>query len=242
MTPLFCIGHRGASGEAPENTLYAIRRALEQGADGVEVDVHATCDGQLVVIHDATVDRTTDGCGPVAEMTLEAVRSLNAGGGEKVPTLWEVIRLVAGRAWLNIELKAKGTALRVVQEVERAVEELGARREAFTISSFDADELTLAAGRGIPIGVLDSGRRRGVNRLVRRLNATTLHLSRRVVNPRRVAFARAMGVRLLVYTVNEPDEMRRLAALGVDGIFTDFPGRMPEVFPNVASKMRHSGE
>ncbi len=238
MTPLFCIGHRGASGEAPENTLCAIRRALELGVDGVEVDVHVTCDGELVVIHDATVDRTTNGCGPVVGMTLETVRQLNAGKGEKIPTLWEVIEVVAGRAWLNVELKAKGTALRVVEAVERAVRELGVPRDAFTISSFDDEELALAAGRGIPIGVLVAGRRRGVCRLLRRMKAASLHLSRRMVTPRRVAFARAMGVRLLVYTVNEPAEMERLAALGVDGIFTDFPDRMLGRSPQVAPKMQ----
>lgn len=238
MTPLFCIGHRGASGHEPENTLRAIRRALEMGVDGVEIDVHATCDGELVVIHDAVLERTTDGCGRVAEMTLNAVRQVTAGKGEKVPTLWEVMQLVAGRTWLNIELKAKGTAQRVVRAIDRAVDELGAQRDAFTISSFDHAELALAAGQGVPIGVLLGGWRPGINRLVRRLGAASLHLSAGALTSRRVAFAKTLGVRVLAYTVNEPADMKRVAALGVDGIFTDFPDRVSGAFSNLALKMQ----
>lgn len=230
MKSLFCIGHRGASGEEPENTIRAIVRALELGAEGIEIDVRVTRDGELVVIHDATVERTTDGVGAVEAMTLEELRALDAGKGEKIPTLREVIQVVSGRAWLNIELKAKGTAARALREICQAVEECGVRREDFTISSFDHEELALAAegeaGPSVPIGLLLGRWPLGLVRLVQRVRASSLHVPARWVSPRRMVLAKALGLRVLVYTVNDPAEMTRLQCLGVDGVFTDFPDRV----------------
>ena len=108
------MGHRGAAALEPENTLLSIRRAMEIGVDAVEVDVHLTRDDQVVVIHDATVDRTTDGHGDVRSFTLQEIRLLDAGKGEKIPTLKEVISLVRGKVILVIELKEKGTVEPVV--------------------------------------------------------------------------------------------------------------------------------
>lgn len=106
---MICFGHRGACGHEPENTLRSVRRALELGADGIEVDVHLA-DGRLVVIHDDTLNRTTNGTGPVAEKSFACLRSLNAGQGERIPTLEEVFDTVNRRAIVNIELKGLGTA------------------------------------------------------------------------------------------------------------------------------------
>ncbi|MBN1485023.1 MAG: hypothetical protein JXA37_09900 [Chloroflexia bacterium] len=111
---VWAIAHRGASDKAPENTLVAFQRALELGADALEFDVHLTADGQVVVIHDATVDRTTDGSGEVAEMTLEVLRQLDAGvsthsrfAGQPIPTLAEVVELTTERIGLFIEVKGR---------------------------------------------------------------------------------------------------------------------------------------
>ncbi|MDH7569578.1 MAG: glycerophosphodiester phosphodiesterase family protein, partial [Armatimonadota bacterium] len=120
------VAHRGASGAAPENTLAAFRRALELGVPMLELDVHRSADGTIVVLHDATVDRTTDGSGAVAQMTLNEIRRLDAGvkkgpqfAGERIPTLAEVCALARGRAFLFVEVKAEGIAddvLRVLDE------------------------------------------------------------------------------------------------------------------------------
>ena len=104
------VAHRGASGSYPENTLLAFRKAVEIGADEIELDLHSTKDGHLVVMHDGTVDRTTDGTGAIAEMTLSEIKALDAGKGERVPTWEEVLDLVQGKVGLNIHLKEGGDA------------------------------------------------------------------------------------------------------------------------------------
>jgi len=106
---LFCFGHRGARGHEPENTLRSVRKALELGADGIEVDVYFV-DGRLMVIHDDTLNRTTNGKGPVAGRTFAELRALDAGKGERIPTLAEVFDAVNHRAVINMELKGPGTA------------------------------------------------------------------------------------------------------------------------------------
>ena len=115
------IGHRGASADAPENTLAAFRRAAENGADGIELDVRLSGDGDVVVIHDATVDRTTNGQGSVASMTVAELQALDAGSGEYIPTLDEVFALFGDSFLYNVELKGSGARDR---GLEAAVAEL----------------------------------------------------------------------------------------------------------------------
>lgn len=112
------VGHRGSKGESPENTLKGISYGLDQGLSGVEIDIHLSKDGELIVIHDATVDRTTNGKGLVQEMSLAELKSLDAGEGEKIPTLSEVIDLVKIKnATLFIELKAPGCEKKVIEQI-----------------------------------------------------------------------------------------------------------------------------
>ncbi len=127
-------GHRGASAEFPENTLAAFRRALELGVAGIELDVHLSADGVPVVIHDETVDRTTNGEGAVAGLTVAHLRELDAGQGEYVPTLAEVLDLVGDRVHVDIEVKANAAGEAVLREVR-------GRDTRWVISSFDWDVL-----------------------------------------------------------------------------------------------------
>ena len=138
MTPekLFCFGHRGACGHEPENTVRSVRRALELGADGVEVDVHFA-DGHLVVIHDDTLERTTDGHGCVAKKTFDHLRSLDAGLGEHIPTLAEIFDAVNRRGVINVELKAPHTAAPVAALIAEYVNRRGWSYDDFLVSSFD---------------------------------------------------------------------------------------------------------
>jgi glycerophosphoryl diester phosphodiesterase len=154
---MLCIGHRGASGVEPENTLRSIRVALDAGADGIEVDVQLV-DGQLVVFHDRRLERTTNGRGLLSRKRFDYLRSLDAGCGERIPTLAEVCAAAAGRgAFINIELKGPRTAEAVNELIESCVTTRGWRREDFLVSSFRRDELRRLAGAGLRLGILLKG-------------------------------------------------------------------------------------
>ena len=118
MRRILKIGHRGAAGHAPENTLAAIRKGIALGVDFVEIDVRCTADGVLVVLHDSTVNRTTNGKGPIDRLSLRDVKALDAGNGECIPTLEEVLNVVAGQTGLMVELKIKGVAQKTVEAVQ----------------------------------------------------------------------------------------------------------------------------
>ncbi len=135
------IGHRGACAYAPENTLASFAKALELGVDMVELDVFCCRSGELVVIHDESVDRTTNGKGLVAEMDYDALCRLDAGCGEKIPLLSEVFDLVDRRTKINIELKGEAVASSVVILIEKYVREKGWHYDDFLVSSFDHSQL-----------------------------------------------------------------------------------------------------
>jgi glycerophosphoryl diester phosphodiesterase len=229
------FAHRGASAYAPENTLAAFELAVQQKADAIELDAKLTAEGQVVVIHDQTVDRTTDGSGRVGEMTLAQLRRLDAGShfapafhGERIPTLEEVFEAVGEKTFINVELTnyasmADSLAEKVADLVRR--HQL-AKRVMF--SSFNPLAL-LRARRKLPeppIGLLAQpgkpgawarswiGRIIGYNSLNPELSDADLHL---------VESAHQHGKRVLVYPVNQAEDIRRIFQLHADGIFTDNP-------------------
>jgi glycerophosphoryl diester phosphodiesterase len=224
---LFCFGHRGACGHEPENTLRSVRRALELGANGVEVDVYLV-EGRLVVIHDDTLERTTNGAGLVADKSFDQLRSLDAGDGERIPTLEEVFDTVNRRAVVNIELKGPGTAAPVAQTIKQYVETRGWRYEDFLVSAFDHTQIQLARQLlpEIRTGALIESAPPGLAAFAERLGAWSLHADRRCVTPELVADAHRRGLKVFVYTANQPDEIALMAALGADGVFTDYPDRV----------------
>lgn len=224
---LFCFGHRGACGHEPENTLRSVGKALELGANGVEVDVHLV-EGRLIVIHDDTLDRTTNGTGFVAEKSFAWLRSLDAGQGERIPTLAEVFDTVNRRAVINVELKGPGTAAPVVQIIDEYVRKRGWRHEDFLVSAFDPAQIQ-AAKRLLPeirTGALIEKIPPGLAAFAERLGAWSLHPGKRCVTPELVADAHRRGLRVFVFTINQPAEIASMAALGVDGVFTDYPDRI----------------
>jgi glycerophosphoryl diester phosphodiesterase len=222
-----CIAHRGASGHEPENTLRSFSRALDDGATWLELDVHAA-HGRLLVIHDDTLDRTTDGAGPLADLPLERLRTLDAGRGERIPLLEEVLALAAGRARVNIELKGPGTAAPVIAVLRDEVAAGRWQPEKFVLSSFDWEALEEArrlepaipvaplAGEGVGAEVVDAAERMG---------AEAIHISRWCARRRMVTAAHNRGLQVRVFTVNHDWEYDLMARLDVDAIFTDFPGR-----------------
>jgi glycerophosphoryl diester phosphodiesterase len=224
---LFCFGHRGACGHEPENTIRSVRKALALGADGVEVDVYFV-DSQLVAIHDDTLERTTNGHGRVAGKTFACLRSLDAGLGEKIPTLAEIFDAVNRRAVINVELKGPHTAAPVVALITGYVNRHGWRFDDFLVSSFDHVQLREAKQLcpEIRIGALIEKVPRGLAQFVENLGAWSLHASKRCVTPKLVADAHSRGLKIFVFTVNSPKDIALMQALGVDGVFSDYPERI----------------
>jgi glycerophosphoryl diester phosphodiesterase len=227
---LLIIAHRGASGEFPENTLAAFAAAIEAGAQMWELDVQLTADGVAVVIHDETVDRTTDGRSKVASMSLAEIQRLDAGrkfgaafAGARVPTLQEVLTLANGRCALNVELKGAG----VEREVCRLLRAHGAMADTI-VSSFDWD--SLAAAREIEpalgLGVLADKRTDAMLEVALRLRAVSVNPRYDMVRPAMVERAHAAGLKVLVWTIDKAARMRQMIAMGVDGIMTNYPARL----------------
>ena len=251
------LAHRGASALAPENTIEAFRLAVEAGAGGLELDVHMTRDGHIVVIHDATVDRTTNGTGAVSEMTLDELRRLDAGHnfspdggpthpyrgrGVRVPTLVEVLREFPKVA-VNIEIKAATpgideTVLGVLREANALGRVLVVSTRHATVKRFrriSGGNVSTGASRW-EIGVFYISSRFRLEHLVRpaydALQVPLRHRGIPLVTPRFLKAAHANGVRVDAWTINQADEMRRLLDLGVDVIMTDRPGTLAEVLEN----------
>jgi glycerophosphoryl diester phosphodiesterase len=220
---LLRIAHRGASALAPENTLAAIRRAIELGAVWVEVDVQACADG-LVVIHDDTVERTTDGHGPVATQTLAALRALDAGRGERIPLPDEVLDLCRGRCAVNLELKGPRVAPRLLPLLRNALAS-GWPADSLLCSSFDWPQLEVlrAALPALPLGVLCERVDAAAVAMAQRLGARVIACALKHADAGAVTAAHDAGCALWVFTVNGTADAARLAALGVDGIFSDLP-------------------
>lgn len=219
--PFLIIGHRGAAGLEPENTLRSFARAIAIGVDAIELDVYCV-DGELVVIHDDTLERTTNGRGDVLTTSFAALRRLDAGLGEHIPTLPEVLQLVGDRVTVNIELKGKGTAAPVARCV---AEHPGADT---LISSFDHGELTrfrrhAPQARVAPLFHRASSR---MFEIAEALQAWSINLSVQLANTDRLRSIADHGYRALVYTVNDPQVAQTVQASGASGIFTDFPDRM----------------
>lgn len=233
MTPRV-VAHRGASRHAPENTLGAMRRALDLGADWIEIDVRLTRDGVPVVLHDATVDRTTDGHGPVSAHTLARLRQLNAGGWfgpefalERIPTLEEVLTFTA-RAGMGamVELKEPANqpalvarAVAVIQQVTADHPALECLVESFEWSSLEQVRKWAPA---LPLAALVGGYPPW-NRWPA-VEAVTLPWAAVLLQPGLIAAARGQGKDVYAYTVNRPTVLRRLENLGVRGVVTDAPG------------------
>ena len=227
---LLCIGHRGAMGHEPENTLGSIRKALELGARCVEVDVYSV-DGRLVIFHDERLERTTNGVGYLGEQSFEYLRSLDAGNGQRIPTLEEVCEAIDSRACLNIELKGQGTAAPVAELISHLVES-GWNKEAILVSSFNHRQLfeMKQLNQDIKLGALSCGLLVDDSKFAEDLGAFSVHPSKKFVSQQFVDDAHVRGLKVYVYTVNHPEDIARMYQLGVDGVFTNFPERVLETY------------
>lgn len=230
---MLLIAHRGASGHAPENTMAAFRLALAMGAKALELDVHQTKDHELVVIHDEDLKRVAGRKARVGALTRAQASAVDVGSwfrsdfsSERIPRLEEVMDLVQGRAELHIEVK-KGS--RLYPGIEERVADLLDRRRAWAwapVSSFDHEALYLlrSISPKLRLGyLLGMTPMRTAWREMDELKAESLNLSLRQIDSRKVAECRRRGLKCLVYTVNAQKDADRLARLGVDGIYANFP-------------------
>lgn len=218
------IGHRGAMGYEPENTLLAFYKAVEMGATAIELDVYLVRD-KLIVFHDKRLNRTTNGKGSIYNMSVEELRRLNAGKGEKIPFLEEVIESMPDNILINIELKGKGTAIPVAELLNRYP------HKHFVVSSFKRLELKkFQQVSDISLGILFNYRPLSFKRLVKSFpKAIAFNPSLKSVNSAMVADIHKFGYQVWVWTVNEVRDMERMKQLGVDAIFSDYPDRIQKL-------------
>lgn len=222
------IGHRGAKGFLAENTLESFRKAIDLGANAIELDVHICATGEIVVLHDFTVDRTTNGFGEVHKYTLSELKKLKVEELYRIPLLEEVLDLVAGKCWVNIELKGHGTAEPVAELIKKYVDKKGWMYDDFIVSSFQKEELKRIKKQNpeIPIGVLSQASVEQAMDWADQLSAKAIHPHFSLLTEDNCREAHAKGYSIFTWTVNEEEDIRRVKALGVDGIISDFPNRL----------------
>ena len=225
--------HRGASGLAPENTLAAFKKAIEFQADFSELDVHLSKDGKVILMHDETVDRTTNGSGVVWELDAKELKALDAGSwfsadftGEPVPDLQEVIHLVKGKMKLNIEIKISGNEPNIAEKVVEIIRNNEFENDCF-ITSFDKEavlrvkEIAPDLKTGLIFGTYSDDVFNG--------NWEILSVNHNLVNKEFMEKAAEKNLVVHTWTVNEKDRMQQMIDLGVDGIITNFPNKLKEL-------------
>ncbi len=226
LHPFIRIGHRGAYDYEPENTLRSFEKAIELGVDMIELDVYQCASHELVVMHDDDVDRTTNGHGPVEAKTLAQLKLLDAGKGEKIPTLQEVFDLVNRKVKINIELKGPHTAQATADLIYLYVNSKGWRFDDFYVSSFDHQELMRfhAACPQVKIGGLyESSRKPFAKKNYKSFYA--IGVAKNSLTQKYIDRAHKKGLKIFAYTVNDADEIKKMKAMGVDGIFSNYPDK-----------------
>ncbi|MBI3812603.1 MAG: glycerophosphodiester phosphodiesterase [Nitrospirae bacterium] len=230
------IAHRGASGHAPENTMAAFRLAVEMGADWIELDIHQTADGHLVVLHDFTLERTAGDRRPIQTLTLKQIKKFDVGlwwdkayRGARVPTLDDVLTFARNRIRVQIELK-RGSSLYPGIEV-RLIETI-TRHEAerwTAVSSFEIEGLKTLRRLDdkMSLGLLTRKTRpREVLEEAVSLKVQSIHISTRRLSKTLLTQAHSVGLPVYAYTVNRPSLMSRYLTMGADGLFTNYPDRL----------------
>lgn len=229
------IAHRGGSGHAPENTLAAFQAAIDQGADGIELDVHLCADGEVVVIHDSDLSRTTNGEGSVYQKTLSEIKQFDAGSwftesftGERVPVLGEVLDLVGGKLIVNIELKGPGLFKSDLPGKVAAIVRQHNLEDDIIFSSFNPFQLR-QVGKLIPAAKLGMLLPPGIlGTLVRVLSKPVVtpwgyHPHFQSVSEKLIRLADDESRPILAWTVNQPEDLAELCEKGIYGIITDYP-------------------
>ena len=226
-TPLV-FGHRGARGHVAENTLPSIAKALDLGVDGIEIDIFQCASGELVVFHDQTLDKLTNTTGFIEQLDLDSIQKIEVLGGYTIPTLQEVLDLINGQVILNIELKGTRTAHQTHAILQDYFESGSWQPNQILISSFNWEELQLfyEKNKTIPIAVLTEDDPLDAIPTALALEAVAINPNHRTLNEANVKKIKAAGFQLYPWTVNTPEDIQKMYALGVDAIITDYPERV----------------
>ncbi|PBI93658.1 putative glycerophosphoryl diester phosphodiesterase 1 [Flavobacterium sp. ACN2] len=222
------IAHRGAKAYEPENTLQAFQKALDLNSDGIELDVHLSADGHVIVIHDETIDRTTDGKGLVNDFTLAELKSFLIDGKYQISTLNEVFDLVDKKCFINIELKGLGTPSKVVSLIEQYISEKNWNYSHFIISSFDWNMLeeTSNLNPNIPIGILTEENLETALAFAEKIKAKAIHPDFNLLNEENVRQIQEKGFLVLPWTVNTREDIEKVKSYKVNGIISDNPDKI----------------
>ena len=222
------IGHRGAAGYEPENTLRSFQEAVRLGADMTELDVHVCDTGEIVVIHDESVERTTNGSGFIHDMTLNELKSLDAGMGEKIPTLIEVLSALHGLISVNIELKGVGTAEPVKEIIDGLVHHGGWDRNDVIVTSFDWRMLKRfkEVSPETRVGVLVYDNLDDALRVATEVGAYSINPFHHKIDESFINRSHKLNLKVYPWTVNNVEEIRRVLGFGVDGVISDYPDRI----------------
>jgi glycerophosphoryl diester phosphodiesterase len=239
------VAHRGASGYAPENTMAAIKKAITMGVDMIEIDVQLSKDNEVVLMHDLTVDRTTNGKGKVRDLYLEEIKKLDAGKwfsseflGEKVPTLEEVIQAINGQCKLLIEVKrVKSKKLEIENKIVQLINKYNAYNwcivqsfETQVIKNIQELDKSIECHKLVTMNIsvlplhIDSRIKTGT--IYKYKTVQSINPYFKMLNKRKVNKIHSRGQKIITWTVNEPEDMKRMIEMGVDGIITNYPDRL----------------
>ncbi|MBA6408546.1 glycerophosphodiester phosphodiesterase [Pseudoalteromonas sp. 5Ae-yellow] len=220
------FAHRGASGDFPENTESAILEALKVGVDGIEVDIQSSLDDYML-IHDSWLDRTTSGKGRVSNFTAHELSKLDAGNGEKIPTLQQLFDWNNNKSLLNIELKHTFALERFVAQLEQNIEAKKISKANILVSSFDHHQLQWLKNKlpWLKIGALTSSIPINYAKFASDLNAYSVHADKTFINKAFAEDAKKRGLKIYAYTVDREQDIALMLEYGIDGIFTNYPAR-----------------
>jgi len=222
------IGHRGAKGYSIENTLESFQKAIELNVDAIELDVHVCKSGELIVFHDFTLERLTNGEGEVAKFTLEQLKKLKISEKHKIPTLIEILELIDKRCNINIELKGHNTAQPVSKIIEDYVQNKNWKYSNFIISSFQYEELSHFSqlNSNIPLAVLTQASVEQAIEWAIEFKATHIHPHFSLLTTDNCNFAKEKGLKINTWTVNDTIDIEHVKKFRIDGIISDFPDRI----------------
>ena len=221
------IGHRGAMGHAPENTVLSVQKALDLGVDGIEIDVFRCQSGEIVVFHDKKLNKLTNGKGKIQEKTWAQLQELQVMGSEAIPVLEEIIQLINGTVRLNIELKGKNTSKGVFNIMQTAVESGRWKINQLYVSSFDWEELGefRKLTNQFGIAVLTDKNPLDAIPVAHELSAFAINPNHKKLTQDKIKQIQGEGFEVLTWTVNDTARIHELTSWGVDAIITDFPDR-----------------
>ena len=222
------FGHRGAKGYVSENTLPSFQKALDLNVFGIELDVHVCALGELVVFHDFTLDRMTNGSGEIHNFTLEELKKLKVHGVFEIPTLEEVLHLVNRKCQVNIELKGHDTAKPAVQIIEKYIQDNNWKMENFIVSSFQRDELYKVSqlNSNVPLAVLTQASVEQAMEWADEFSAKYIHPHFSLLTEDNCKMATEKGFKINTWTVNDIADIERIKKYKINGIISDFPDRI----------------